>query len=226
MPSFISEQLDQMEEGADDEDLKGAAATMFGAGEATVGVPLKLGSPLIWDFQTWSTLSIFILAMVLHPECQAQAQKEIDSVVGGARLPEFGDREDLPFVEGVLQETLRWNPGIPLGVPHRAMKDNVYQGMLIPKGAMVFANIRGMSLDENVYSNPTSFNPERYFPKPAGKGEPKFSNVSFGFGRRFCFVRSPLGDFLTYYVHHQSMHWTVCRQQQPVDCHSIDPGNL
>lgn len=45
--------------------------------------------------------------MVLHPECQAQVQKEIDSVVGGARLPEFGDREDLPLVEGVLQETLR-----------------------------------------------------------------------------------------------------------------------
>jgi cytochrome P450 len=55
-----------------------------------------------------------------------------------------------------------------------------------------------MSLDENVYSNPTSFDPERYLPKPAGKGEPKFSNVSFGFGRRFGFFRSPLGDFLTY----------------------------
>ncbi|KAJ7340715.1 cytochrome P450 [Mycena albidolilacea] len=170
MPSFISDQLEQMEEGADDDDLKGAAATMFGAGEVT----------------TWSTLSIFVLAMVLHPECQAQVQKEIDSVVGGARLPEFGDREDLPLVEGVLQETLRWNPGAPLGIPHRTIKDDIYRGMLIPKGALVFSNIRGMSLDENMYSNPTSFDPERYLPKPAGKGEPKFSNVSFGFGRRIC----------------------------------------
>ncbi|KAF7352084.1 Cytochrome P450 [Mycena venus] len=89
--SFILEQLERMEEGEDDEELKGAAATMFGAGEST----------------TWSTLCIFILAMILHPECQERAQKEIDSVVGDTRLPEFSDRGDLPFMEGILQETLR-----------------------------------------------------------------------------------------------------------------------
>jgi cytochrome P450 len=42
-----------------------------------------------------------------------------------------------------------------------------------------------MSLDESVYSNPTSFRPERYLPKPAGNEEPHFNNVAFGFGRRF-----------------------------------------
>jgi hypothetical protein len=36
MPSFILEQLEQMKEGEDMEELKAAAATMFGAGEATV----------------------------------------------------------------------------------------------------------------------------------------------------------------------------------------------
>ncbi|KAJ7511587.1 cytochrome P450 [Mycena galericulata] len=170
MPSFILENLEEMEEGEDEEDLKGAAATMFGAGEVT----------------TWSTLTMFVLAMILHPECQAKAQKEIDSVVGDLRLPDFEDRENLPFVECILQETLRWNPGIPLGVPHRAIEDDVYRGMLIPKGALVFSNIKGMSLDESVYSNPTSFYPERYLPKPAGNGEPHFDNVAFGFGRRIC----------------------------------------
>ncbi|KAF7326503.1 O-methylsterigmatocystin oxidoreductase [Mycena venus] len=168
MPSFVLEKLEQMKEGDDEENLKGAAATMFGAGEAT----------------TWTTLSIFILAMVLHPECQAKAQEQIDSVVGGLRLPDFEDRDDLPLVEGILQETLRWNPGVPLGLPHRAMEDDFYRGMFIPKGSLIFANIRGMALEESVYSNPESFNPERYIPKPAGKGEPYFSNVPFGFGRR------------------------------------------
>jgi len=175
MPSFILEQLEEMVEGADEEDLKGSAATMFGAGEIT----------------TWGTVSTFILAMVLHPECQIKAQKQIDSVVGGARLPEFGDREDLPFVDGILQETLRWNPGLQLGVPHRVMEDDVYQGMLIPKGSLVFSNVRGMSLDENMYSNPTSFNPQRYLPTPVGRSEPNFSNMSFGFGRRIC-----IGEFV------------------------------
>ncbi|KAJ7343716.1 cytochrome P450 [Mycena albidolilacea] len=170
LPSFILDQLEQMGEGEDEEDLKGAAATMFAAGEAT----------------TWSSLCIFVLAMVLNPDCQAKAQKEIDSVVGALRLPEAGDRRDLPIVEGILQETLRWRPGVPLGVPHRVMEEDIYHGMRIPKGSLVFANIKGMSLDESVYSNPTSFRPERYLPKPAGNEEPHFNNVAFGFGRRIC----------------------------------------
>jgi hypothetical protein len=57
--------------------------------------------------QTWGTLAVFVLAMTLHPECQVKAHKEIDSVVGDLRLPDFEDREHLPFVECILQETLR-----------------------------------------------------------------------------------------------------------------------
>jgi Cytochrome P450 len=45
--------------------------------------------------------------MVLYPECQARAQKEIEAVVGSERLPTFDDRSLLPYVESVLQETLR-----------------------------------------------------------------------------------------------------------------------
>ncbi|KAJ6532371.1 cytochrome P450 [Mycena capillaripes] len=140
----------------------------------------------IYDYPTWGALSVFVLAMTLHPECQLKAQKEIDFVVGGLRLPDFEDRENLPFVEFILQETFRWKNGLPLGVPHRVMEVDVYRGMLIPKGSMILPNIRAMSLDESVYSDPTSFYPERFFPKPAGRGEPYFNNVIFGFGRRVC----------------------------------------
>ncbi|KAJ6463126.1 cytochrome P450 [Mycena vitilis] len=161
-PSFI---LSQLETGqAEDDDLKGAAAIMFGAGEDT----------------TWSALSIFLLAMILHPECQLKAQNEIDSVVGDLRLPDFGDRETLPFVESFLLTV------ISTGVPHRVTEDDIYRGMLIPKGSLVISNIRGMSLDEKVYSDSTSFYPERFLPKPVGRGEPYFNDTVFGFGRRIC----------------------------------------
>jgi hypothetical protein len=52
-------------------------------------------------------MSIFLLAMTLHPESQAKAQKEIDTIIGNLHLPEFADRGNLPFVEGILQETFR-----------------------------------------------------------------------------------------------------------------------
>lgn len=97
--------------------------------------------------------------MLLYPEVQQRAQEEIDKVVGRDRLPDFGDRESLPYLQCVLNETMRpvspthlvfilthnttharWQPITPFGVPHRVMADDVYNGMRIPKGAMVVAN--------------------------------------------------------------------------------------
>lgn len=46
--------------------------------------------------------------MVLYPECQEKAQEELDSVIGVERLPEFGDRALLPYLECLLEETLRY----------------------------------------------------------------------------------------------------------------------
>ncbi|KAJ7609927.1 cytochrome P450, partial [Roridomyces roridus] len=71
------------------------------------------------------------------------------------------------------------------GVPHRLMEDNVYKGMFLPKGSTVFANLRAMSLDERTYSDSPSLLPERFLPKPEGRGEPHFASV-YGFGRRIC----------------------------------------
>ena len=99
--------------------------------------------------------------MVLHPEVQRRAQAEIDSVVGTDRLPSFEDRSQLPYVEAVVKEVFRWNPVAPLGmclwfkhrrrfelipphsigVPHKAIEDDVHNGYHIPKGSIVIANI-------------------------------------------------------------------------------------
>lgn len=65
--------------------------------------------------QTTSTLLVFLLAMVLHPEAQAKAHAEIDRVVGKDRLPSFDDRPALPYLEAILRETLRWHPVFPFG---------------------------------------------------------------------------------------------------------------
>jgi Cytochrome P450 len=68
-------------------------------------------------FKTWSTLSSFFLSMVLHPECQVRAQEEIEAVIGSERLPMFEDRSSLPYVESILQETLRYVFHSPLKIP-------------------------------------------------------------------------------------------------------------
>ncbi len=45
------------------------------------------------------------------------------------------------------------------------LEDDIYEGMLIPKGSIVYANAQEMTHDEHVYSNQDVFNPARYIPK-------------------------------------------------------------
>ncbi|KAJ8520800.1 hypothetical protein ONZ45_g2406 [Pleurotus djamor] len=173
-PSFVNAQLDQQSEASltpdDIEDIKSTAATTYAAGADT----------------TWSTITIFILALVLHPEVQWKGQEEVDRVVGLDRLPDFNDYDDLPYVSAMVQEVMRWHPVVPLGVPHRSIGDDIYEGMFIPNGATVFANITALALDENTYSKPLDFNPERFMPRSLGGGEEPPLNAAFGFGRRIC----------------------------------------
>jgi cytochrome P450 len=45
--------------------------------------------------------------------------------VGTDRLPTYADQEALPYINAIVKESLRWELVIPLGVPHRAMQDDV-----------------------------------------------------------------------------------------------------
>lgn len=60
-------------------------------------------------------MDAFFLAMVLARDKQTSAQEELDRVIGRDRLPEFADRESLPYVEAVMLEVLRLYPVLPLG---------------------------------------------------------------------------------------------------------------
>ena len=178
--SFIHSLLRQQKSGKDEdanaftlEDIKGAAGAVFAAGQDT----------------TWSTLVVFVLNMVLHPEVQSKAQQALDSVVGSDRLPTFEDRPQLLYIDYVVQETLRWAPVSPIGLPHRSLQYDEYNGMFIPKGSFVYANARAMTHDERTYSNPGDFDPDRFIPTfEGGRGEP-YPVGQFGFGRRVCVGR-------------------------------------
>lgn len=72
--------------------------------------------------------------MTLHPELFAEAQAEIDTVIGRQRLPTISDRSKLPFLESIMKEVYRWNPAAPIGAAHRLMQDDFFEDCLIPKG--------------------------------------------------------------------------------------------
>ncbi|KAL4262461.1 cytochrome P450 family protein [Pleurotus pulmonarius] len=45
---------------------------------------------------------------------------------------------------------------------------------------------RSMALDEDVYAEPTTFNPERFLPKSEGGNAEPHLSAAFGFDRRIC----------------------------------------
>ncbi|KAF9554263.1 cytochrome P450 [Agrocybe pediades] len=169
LDSLLSSELEKINREGEDyiysaQDIKGATAIVYIGGVDT----------------TFCTLLIFMLAMVLYPEAQTMAQKELDQLTGGTRLPTFEDRKSLPYLENLVQETYRWHSSVPGGMPHRCMEDDVYEGMFIPKGSIIITNIHAMTRDEDVYKDPHKFDPDRY-----DRGEP-YTVSHFGFGRRIC----------------------------------------
>ncbi|KAH7334825.1 cytochrome P450 [Rhizoctonia solani] len=124
---------------------------------------------------THASLMSFMLAMVRHPEVQTRAQEEIDHVTSSERLPNMADRDSMPYVRCIIQEVLRWQPPLPLGIPHATVKDDEYRGYFIPKGSVV-----AMGRDESGYKSPEAFDPERFLNADTP------STSAFGFGRRSC----------------------------------------
>lgn len=62
-----------------------------------------------------SAYNTFVLSMTMYPECLKRAQEEIDRVIGPGRLPCMADRPNLPYVNAVLKESLRWQTVAHMG---------------------------------------------------------------------------------------------------------------
>jgi cytochrome P450 len=129
------------------------------------------------------TMTVFTMAMAKFERVQRKAQDEIDRVVGRTRLPSFADREKLPYVNAVVKETMSWWPITPMGLPHTTTDDIDYNDLHIPKGATLLPAVWWFLHDPAVYSDPDSFDPERFLPQ---RNEPDPASEAFGYGRRIC----------------------------------------
>lgn len=84
-------------------------------------------------------LHAFFTAMCHYPSWQEKVQEEIDRVCPD-QPPTMADMPNLPMLRATIKEVIRWRQATPLGVPHVALEDDVYEGYLIPKGAILHAN--------------------------------------------------------------------------------------
>ncbi|KIM45541.1 hypothetical protein M413DRAFT_442214 [Hebeloma cylindrosporum] len=172
--SFTSLNLEKKE---DEDILKWCSGSMLSAGTDT----------------SVASVHGFILAMLLHPDIQKKCQAEIDAVCNNERLPDITDRDQLPYLSATMKELMRWQPVSPLALPHRVIKDDVYNGCFIPAGTVVMGNTWAVTRDPNLFEEPERFNPDRYLPM-FGKSIPHDpaklpldpEAFAFGYGRRIC----------------------------------------
>jgi cytochrome P450 len=59
---------------------------------------------------TASQICTLIMAFALHPEVQVKARVEIDKVCGTTRSPVWTDFKELPYINAIVKEGMRWRP--------------------------------------------------------------------------------------------------------------------
>ncbi|GES59268.1 cytochrome P450 [Aspergillus terreus] len=151
-----------------------------------------VNGPLIFFIHGWPGTAVTWKSQ-LDAFAAAEAQREIDAVLGDHELPSWTDYERLPAVAMIAKEILRWRPPAPGLFPHSLTKDEELAGMRIPKGTAVVLNVWGIHHDPERYPEPESFQPSRFAGQTqlgsvyANSGDhTKRDHYGYGVGRRIC----------------------------------------
>ncbi|CAI0465012.1 unnamed protein product [Linum tenue] len=129
-----------------------------------------------------ATIEWAMSLLLNHPKILNKARTELDDVVGKNRLVQESDYVKLPYLQSIINETLRLYPVAPLLVPHYSSDNCTIGGYHIPKGTTLLANAWAIHRDPEVWDDPTNFRPERY----EGLEVEGYKLLPFGMGRRSC----------------------------------------
>ncbi|RDX67262.1 Isoflavone 3'-hydroxylase, partial [Mucuna pruriens] len=127
------------------------------------------------------TIEWVMSELLNNPEALKKAKEEIESNIGKERLVDEQDLPKLPYLQNIISETLRLHPPAPLLLPHESSEDCTIGGYHIPRGTIVLTNAWLIHRDPKLWTDPTSFKPERF----EKEGELN-KLIAFGLGRRAC----------------------------------------
>jgi len=147
--------------------LRDEAMTLFLAGHETTALTLA------W---TWYLLS-------QNPAAEARLHEELAGVLGG-RAPTVADLERLPYLQAVINESLRLYPAAYL-LARTSIAPSSIGGYDFPTGTTILMSQWVMHRDARFFDDPDAFRPERWLDGlmarlPAGAYFP------FGDGPRRC----------------------------------------
>jgi retinoid hydroxylase len=133
---------------------------------------------------TSSTLSFLFYELTRNPGVLERLNAEIDTVLEG-RAPTTADLLDgLPYLNKVVDETLRLYPPVWFG-PRMSVAPFEFGGYRIPAGVHIIHSSWVTHRLPDVFPNPEAFLPERFAPEQRRLLAPG-AYIPFGGGQRVC----------------------------------------
>jgi len=132
-----------------------------------------------------TTASAFCWALkllALHPDVQAKARAEVDSVLKGDH-PDVENMKGLLYLDQVIKEVLRFGTPVALAPTRVATRDIQIGDVLIPKSTKIGFDMYTIHHNPEFWPNPEIFNPDRF--SPDAKHHP-YAYLPFSHGKRNC----------------------------------------
>ncbi|KAL3734073.1 hypothetical protein ACJRO7_023427 [Eucalyptus globulus] len=137
---------------------------------------------------TTITLTWAISLLLNNRHVLKKAQEELYTQIGKQRHVNESDFNNLTYLYGIVKETLRLHPPVPLAVPHVSTQDCIINGYYVPKDTRLILNLWKIQTDSRAWPEPMEFRPERFLNshKDLDVKDPNFEYMPFGGGRRIC----------------------------------------
>lgn len=126
-----------------------------------------------------SAIATFCLQMALHPDIFQLVLEEITNFDLSTPLS-VDTLKQMTYLDRVLKEILRFTPPVGGGF-RRVIEDCQFNGYHLPKGWIVQYQITNTHKDNNIYSHPETFDPDRFLAE-----EKPYGYIPFGAGLREC----------------------------------------
>ncbi|ORZ04879.1 cytochrome P450 [Lobosporangium transversale] len=146
---------------------------------------------LIGGADTSSIIMTFTLMfLVKHPDKLSKLRSELDFATATnpyGSLPTYEQIRKLPYLTGCINESMRLNPTITLGIPRDVDEDVVINNYYFPKGTTLFAHPLQLHLSEEYFPQADKYIPERWIPDESPFPPVQdFTYYPFSAGSRNC----------------------------------------
>ncbi|KAH6637784.1 cytochrome P450 [Boeremia exigua] len=137
---------------------------------------------------TAATLSFIAYELCKNPAVQLKLRAAIDAICPSKAHLDVDDVQNIPYLDGVINEALRLHPAVPSGVQRETPPEGLTlpSGTYIPGTTILWMPIHCIQRDARYFSSPLTFLPERWTDEQPGAVRDKRAFMPFGTGVYGC----------------------------------------